>query len=84
MPIFWPIYKLFNGYLADNDIANIYLADKPIPISSLPIPIYRYRPNISANQYIGLSLLLTMLKIMAIIGEKADRMLGFVETLEKI
>ena len=27
MPIFWPISKLFNQYLADTDIANIYLAD---------------------------------------------------------
>jgi hypothetical protein len=25
----------------------------PIPISHLPIPIYRHRPNISANRYIG-------------------------------
>ena len=63
-PIFWPISRIFNRYLADTDIADIYLADTdtdtdmPIPISSLPIPIYRYRyrPNISANRYIGLSL----------------------------
>ena len=25
-PIFWPISKLFNRYLADTDIADIYLA----------------------------------------------------------
>jgi hypothetical protein len=67
-PIFWPISRIFYRYLADTDIADIYLADAdadtdtdmPIPISSLPIPIYRYRyryrPNISANRYIGLSL----------------------------
>ena len=64
MPIFWPISWIFNRYLADTDIADIYLTDTdtdiPIPISGLPIPIYRYRyryrPNISANRYIGLSL----------------------------
>ena len=75
-PIFWPISGIFNRYLADTDIADIYLADTdtdtdmPIPISSLPIPIYRYRyrPNISANRYIGLSLE----------GPKTARTLGLV------
>ena len=68
MPIFWPISRIFNRYLADTDIADIYLTDTdtdtdiPIPISGLPIPIYRYRyrPNISANRYIGLSLSLPL------------------------
>ena len=56
-PIFWPISRIFNRYLADTDIADTD-TDMRIPISSLPIPIYRYRyrPNISANRYIGLSL----------------------------
>ena len=77
--MFWPISKLFNRYLADTDIADIYLADnryrsnKPIPISSLPIPIYRYRyrywPNISANWYIGISLIFIIIDFLPLWGK---------------
>jgi hypothetical protein len=48
-PICWPISRIFNRYLADTDIADIYLAD-----TDMPIPICRYRYPVYRYRYIGI------------------------------
>ena len=58
---YWYRYFHFGRYLADNWHFCQYFGRYPciltdiwpIPISSLQIPIYRYRPYISSNRYIG-------------------------------
>ena len=55
-PIFWPISGIFNRYLADTDIADIYLADTDTDILKQiyqpPIPIFslsRYLADIRSK-----------------------------------